>query len=80
MYVYAQKYKIFLFCVEMVKNACSGKLLQAWLRTFGGNILDLLKSLDVEDSTDICSLVLKTLFTTSNPQELVEKFDILNDR
>ena len=65
---------------EMVKNACSGKLLQAWLRTFGGNVLDLLKSLDVEDSTDICSLVLETVFKTSTPQDLVEKFDILSER
>ena len=63
-----------------MQAACSGKLIQAWLRTFGGNILDLLKSLDVEDSTDVCSLVLETLFKTSSPQDLVERFDILNDR
>ncbi|XP_052249367.1 condensin complex subunit 3-like isoform X1 [Dreissena polymorpha] len=64
---------------EIVKQACAGKLLQAWMRTFNGSYLDLLKSLDVEDSTEICTMVLKTLFEASSVTDILERFDILNE-
>jgi len=63
-----------------VKQACSGKLLQAWVRTFNGSLLELLKSLDVEDSTDICSRVLETLYKAATTQDILERFDILNEK
>lgn len=77
-----QKYEVIKkLCIsEIVKQACSGKLLQAWMRTFNGSILDLLKSLDVEDSTDVCARVLETVFKGKTSQEVIEGFNILNDR
>lgn len=72
--------KITPYSVESVKAACSGKLLQAWLRTFGGNVLELLGSLDVENSTETCELVLKTLLKEAPLPEVVQKFDILDDK
>ncbi|KAK3094775.1 hypothetical protein FSP39_006096 [Pinctada imbricata] len=65
---------------EMVKSACSTKLLQTWLRTFGGNVLDLLGSLDVENSTETCELALETLFKGASLSEMVERFDLLDDK
>lgn len=72
--------KFTLYSVDSVKAACSGKLLQAWLRTFGGNVLELLGSLDVENSTETCELVLKTLLKEAPLPEVVQKFDILDDK
>ncbi|CAC5372304.1 YCG1 [Mytilus coruscus] len=66
--------------VESVKEACSSKLLQAWLRTFGGNVLELLGALDVEYATDTCELVLNTLFKHTSTAELIKNFDILNEK
>lgn len=71
---------LYWFITDMVQQACSGKLLQAWMRTFGGNILELLKSLDVEDSTDVCSKVLETLFKVSTVQDMIVSFSILDDQ
>ena len=66
--------------LESVKEACSSKLLQAWLRTFGGNVLELLGALDVEYSTETCELVLNTLFKHSTTSELIKNFDILDEK
>ncbi|XP_071168942.1 condensin complex subunit 3-like [Mytilus edulis] len=66
--------------VESVKEACSSKLLQAWLRTFGGNVLELLGALDVEYATGTCELVLNTLFKHTSTAELIKNFDILNEK
>ncbi|KAL4231186.1 hypothetical protein ACF0H5_008768 [Mactra antiquata] len=65
---------------ESVQQACSGKMLQAWMRALNGNVLRLLKSLDVEDSTDVCTNVLETLFKSSTVSEVIEKFDLLNEQ
>lgn len=65
---------------ECVKEACSSRLLQAWLKTCEGNVLDLLKCLDVSSSVEACRLALKALFKTPNPQELADNFDLLDDR
>ena len=64
----------------MVKDACASKLLQAWLQTFGGNILNLLKCLDVENSLDTTELAIKTIFKKVPVQELVQNFDLLNEK
>ena len=50
------------------------------MRTFNGSLLELLKSLDVEDSTDICSRVLETLYKAATTQDILERFDILNEK
>ena len=65
---------------EMVKTACASKLLQTWLRTFGGNVLDLLGSLDVENSTETCELALQALLEAASVSEMVDRFDLLDDK
>ncbi|KAK6178461.1 hypothetical protein SNE40_013249 [Patella caerulea] len=62
-----------------VKDACSKKVLQTWLRIFGGNILELLKSLDVENSTETCEQVLDTMFKQSQVADLVANFNLLDE-
>ncbi|XP_060066514.1 condensin complex subunit 3-like [Ylistrum balloti] len=64
---------------DSVKDACTAKLLQAWLRMLEGNALDLLSSLDVETSTETCELALYALFKPSPLRELVDKLDLLSD-
>ncbi|KAL5022801.1 hypothetical protein ScPMuIL_001956 [Solemya velum] len=64
---------------EIVKAACSNKLLQTWLRTFGGNVLELLKCLDVENSTETCEITLQNLFEATSVDQLVENFDLLDE-
>ena len=68
------------FHLDMVKQACSGKLLQVWMRIFGGSILNLLKSLDVEDSTETCCIVVETLFKGSTMPEIVQDFNLLGEK
>ncbi|XP_072041085.1 condensin complex subunit 3-like [Amphiura filiformis] len=63
-----------------VKEACATKLLQSWLRTFDGNVLDFLKCLDVENSTDdTAELALNVIFNKVSPAELVDNFELLNE-
>ncbi|OWF55102.1 condensin complex subunit 3-like [Mizuhopecten yessoensis] len=64
---------------DSVKDACAAKLLQAWLRMLEGNALELLTSLDVETSSETCELALYALFKPSPLQDLVEKFDLLDE-
>jgi hypothetical protein len=63
-----------------VQEACSTRLLQTWLKICEGNALDLLQCLDVENAVEACRCALKALFKTSSPKELVENFDLLNER
>lgn len=65
---------------ELVKETCNNKLLQAWLRAFGGDVLTLLECLDVENSLDISQQALKAIFQKVPPTELVQNFDLLNDK
>ena len=70
-----------LLSPESVRDACATKLLQAWLRIFDGNVLDLLRCLDVENSTDdTAELTLKVVFNKVPPAELVDNFDLLNEK
>ncbi len=62
-----------------VKDTCTNQLLQTWLKVYQGNILDLLKCLDVENSLDTCELMLGAIFKKSPPSELVQNFDLLDD-
>ena len=61
-----------------VKEACTTRLLQAWLRNYQGNILELLKCLDVENALDASNQLLAALFQKSPSSELLENFDLLN--
>lgn len=65
---------------EIVQAACSNKLLQAWLCACEGNVLDLLARLDVESSVTICEKALHILFKNSGILDLVQKFDLINER
>ncbi|XP_025095867.1 condensin complex subunit 3-like isoform X2 [Pomacea canaliculata] len=65
---------------EGVRKVCGGKLLQKWLYSFEGNVLELLHSLDVENSTDICQQVLKQFFTDTPIADLVANFTLLDDQ
>ncbi|XP_070541488.1 condensin complex subunit 3-like [Ptychodera flava] len=65
---------------EAVRNACSTKLLQAWLHSFEGNVIDLLDALDVENSSDVAEQALKSIFKSVPAAELVQNFDLLNDQ
>ncbi|CAH1784611.1 unnamed protein product, partial [Owenia fusiformis] len=65
---------------DLVKDACKGKLLQSWLRVWGGNVLDLLKCLDVENSMETCQIALKALFEKIPVEELVQNFDLVNEQ
>ncbi|BFZ07082.1 hypothetical protein BsWGS_10121 [Bradybaena similaris] len=65
---------------EIVQAACSNKLLQTWLCACEGNVLDLLARLDVESSVKICEKALHILFKNSGILDLVQKFDMINER
>nr|XP_006813156.1 PREDICTED: condensin complex subunit 3-like [Saccoglossus kowalevskii] len=65
---------------ELVKQTCATKLLQAWLRTFQGNVIDLLNCLDVESSSDVAEQALNSLFKSVPADELMSNFDLLNDK
>ncbi|XP_030848405.1 condensin complex subunit 3-like isoform X1 [Strongylocentrotus purpuratus] len=65
--------------LDMVKDICTGKMLQSWLRTFDGNAIDLLKRMDVENSCTTAELALKAIFEKVPASGLVEDFDLLNE-
>ena len=65
---------------ELVREACSSRLLQAWLRLFEGNILELLKALDVENCLETAEVALKAMFKKTPSNDLVENFDLLNEQ
>ncbi|XP_033122987.1 condensin complex subunit 3-like isoform X2 [Anneissia japonica] len=65
---------------EMVRETCASKIITAWLRTFEGNVLELLKCLDVENSCETAEMALKKYMKRIPPEELVENFDLLNGR
>ena len=64
---------------EMVKDACGSRMVQAWLRLYEGNVLELLKALDVENSAETPEVTLKTIFKKTPVPELIANFDILNE-
>ncbi|XP_074641099.1 condensin complex subunit 3-like [Tubulanus polymorphus] len=67
---------------DVVKEACASQLLQAWLRLYGGNILELLNCLDVEDAESMktTELALQTMFKKSQSAQLVDDFDLLDEK
>lgn len=62
----------------VVRDACISHLMQRWLSRYQGNILELLKHLDVENTLDTSNQMLKAFFDKSAVTELVNNFDILN--
>lgn len=66
--------------VEVVREACSSRLLQSWLRLFEGNILELLKALDVENCVKVADQALQAIFRKTPAAELVANFDLLDDQ
>ncbi|XP_064631068.1 condensin complex subunit 3-like isoform X2 [Lineus longissimus] len=65
---------------DEVKQACTDKLLQAWLRQYGGNILDVLRGLDVEESAEVADQALKVMFSKCQQKQLVDELDLLNEK
>lgn len=72
-------FTVFSHFPDMVREACSSRMLQSWLRIYEGNILELLKALDVENSLDTSEQALKTVFKKIPVPELISNFDIIND-
>ncbi|XP_051896147.1 condensin complex subunit 3 [Pristis pectinata] len=64
---------------DAVKEVVKKKLLQAWLRTLDGNVLDLLHCLDVENCVDVAESALNALFSQSPLEELVDNCQNLNN-
>ncbi|XP_071828621.1 condensin complex subunit 3-like [Apostichopus japonicus] len=64
---------------ESVVDACSNKLLQSWLRTFAGNILEVLHALDVEYNTQVGEMALKVIFKKAEDNSLIKDFDLLDE-
>ena len=68
-----------LLSTESVKDSCASKLLQAWLRTFEGSIVDMLQCLDVESCLDLAEKTVNCLLKKVPARELVQSLDMLND-
>ncbi len=61
-----------------MRDACTSKLLQAWLRTFEGSIVELLQCLDVENCLELAEKTVLMLLKKVPPHELVGSMDMLN--
>ena len=46
---------------EAIKEVCTKELLGQWLNNFDGDVVKLLKCLDVDGCTEVAELALKTL-------------------
>ncbi|XP_039258704.2 condensin complex subunit 3-like [Styela clava] len=64
---------------ESVKNVVKTQLLQAWLRTYEGNILEVLEKLDAIGSYKTTCKAVQALFEYSQIADLVSGFTILNE-
>ncbi|RXG72423.1 Condensin complex subunit 3 [Armadillidium vulgare] len=64
---------------SIVRQVVKKNILQAWLRLVDGSVLDLLKCLDIEASTDSAELALGSLFEDVPCGSLIENFDLLED-
>ena len=63
-----------------VQKACKDKLLQAWLVHYEANILDLLCGLDVMSSGEICEKAVIDILSKSPMEEVLNGFDLLDER
>jgi condensin complex subunit 3 len=59
---------------ESVRKACCKSLLHSWLESIQYNACELLDRLDVENSSDVCQLVINEYFKSSAPTSLVSQF------
>uniref|UniRef100_V9KCC1 Non-SMC condensin I complex, subunit G n=1 Tax=Callorhinchus milii TaxID=7868 RepID=V9KCC1_CALMI len=65
---------------DAVKEIVQKKLLQAWLHSMEGNVLDLLHRLDVENCVDVAVSVLNATFALSSIKDLAENCHKLDNR
>uniref|UniRef100_A0A8C6XWV2 Non-SMC condensin I complex subunit G n=1 Tax=Naja naja TaxID=35670 RepID=A0A8C6XWV2_NAJNA len=65
---------------ESVKEMVQKRLLPAWLNLAGGNVLELLRHLDVESCPEVGVLALNAIFLLSPCQDLIKKNSELDDR
>lgn len=80
MYLLLEIWFPFFALSESVVDACSNKLLQSWLRTFAGNILEVLHALDVEYNTQVGEMALKVIFKKAEDNSLIKDFDLLDEK
>ena len=59
---------------ESVRQSCCKSLLHSWLESIQYNACELLDRLDVENSPDVCQLVVNEYFKSSSPTSLVSQF------
>ena len=62
---------------DSVKEACMRGLLRNWCLTLDGDIYDLLRRLDLESSSDICEIVVMSIFEDLPDEELIKSFENL---
>lgn len=72
--------KIPYISVASIKSVCCDKLLPSWLTYYHGNILDFLSGLDPMSSNDVCEKAVKVFLREPSADELLNGFDILDDR
>jgi len=65
---------------DLVRIACASKLLQTWLLACDGSTLKLLDRLDVQASVKTCDSAIKELFKTQSVFDVVEQFNILDEK
>ena len=59
---------------ESVRKACHDSLLHTWMKSIQYNVCELLDRLDVENSSDVCQLVINEYFKSSKLDSLVDQF------
>lgn len=69
----------FLFAVA-VKKICTNRLFQTWLRACDGDLLELLRSVDVVTSLDTCEGMIASLYLQFPVDELVKNFTLLDEK
>ncbi|EDO49280.1 predicted protein, partial [Nematostella vectensis] len=62
---------------EAVKDICIKSVLQGWLRSFDGNIVELLKCVDVENSSETAEAAVKALLKGLPKEDLKLKINAL---
>lgn len=72
---------VWLVCfVEAVREGVSGRLLPAWLQQLGGDVIELLHRLDVENCAETAMETLKAMFKSMAAEELLQNREQLDNR
>lgn len=63
-----------------VKKICTNRLFQTWLRACDGDLLELLRSVDVVTSLETCEGMVASLYLQFPVDELVKNFTLLDEK